>query len=68
MTKRGQNRFVQITLHVHTHTIGGYGIGVNRLGAGLDASCGESVRASFAANCGIRVGLAQRAGILMELW
>ncbi len=34
MTKRGQNRLVQITLHVHTHTIGGYEEGVNRLGAG----------------------------------
>ena len=62
MTKRGQNRLVQITLHVHTHTIGGYEEGVNRLGAGLEGSCAESAEADFAANSWIYDGLAQSTG------
>ena len=61
MTKRGQNRLVQITLHVHTHTIGGYEEGVNRLGAERAQSCGESVTGRFAANSSFPGSLAQRA-------
>ena len=68
MTKRGQNRLVQITLHVHSHTIGGYEEGVNRLGAGVGRSCGESAGVGFAANCGNAVGLAQRSVGLAWLW
>jgi hypothetical protein len=63
MTKRGQNRLVQITLHVHTHTIGGYEEGVNRLGAALGGSCAESVWAGFAANLVFCKGLAQKCGV-----
>ncbi len=50
MTKRGQNRLVQITLHVHTHTIGGYEEGVNRLYGACKRACAESWRQYFAAN------------------
>ena len=68
MTKRGQNRLVQITLHVHTHTIGGYEEGVNRLGVGLGGSCAELVSVGFAANCRIHNGLTQSAALLVQLW
>ena len=64
MTKRGQNRLVQITLHVHTHTIGGYEEGVNRLGVGRGGACAELVGESFAANLVFRKGLAQTTGNL----
>lgn len=50
MTKRGQNRLVQITLHVHTHTIGRYGIGVNRLGASPWRGCPGSSCQQIAVN------------------
>jgi len=63
MTKRGQNRLVQITLHVHSHTIGGYEEGVNRLGGGFGGSCAELVGVSFAANLVFCKGLAQRVAI-----
>lgn len=59
MTKRGQNRLVQITLHVHTHTIGGYGIGVNRLGAGWMVGRAGSVGRILAGNIGQGVGYPQ---------
>ena len=60
MTKRGQNRLVQITLHVHTHTIGGYGIGVNRLSTGWRVIGTGAARGCFAGNVFICASLPQR--------
>jgi hypothetical protein len=68
MTKRGQNRLVQITLHVHTHTIGGYEEGVNRLGAGSSGSCAESAEECFAANHRFSRCLAQSDAAIAQLW
>jgi len=62
MTKRGQNRLVQITLHVHSHTIGGYEEGVNRLCAGLRWSRADSGRRPIAVNVTPFRSLAQNMG------
>ena len=64
MTKRGQNRLVQITLHVHTHTIGGYGIGVNRPGSGWAHRLGTGLGRIVAGNSGVPACFPQTFALL----